>query len=273
LPDTKCLEDIGCYSPLMPRLTNPAEIRSILEIDRPWAAYALGDLAPGFSEVSEWYRSATSDAALMLLYRAFEIPVLFTLGQAEVVDGLLEEIRAERKMYLSLRPEILPLIKKRYRVEQEAFMWRMVVTPESFRPAPRDGVERLSLADLPALRELYADGRDTGEVPDFFSPDMMENGVFYGVREGAAFAGAAGTHLVAESESVGAVGNVYTRRDRRGRGLAARVTSAVTQELLGMPLRTVALNVNQNNAAAVRVYEKLGYRRYCPFYEGLAIKD
>ncbi|MBF8284938.1 MAG: N-acetyltransferase protein, partial [Anaerolineales bacterium] len=58
--------------------------------------------------------------------------------------------------------------------------------------------------------------------------------------------------------------------DRRGRGLAARVTSAVTAALLEMRLRTVALNVNQHNAPAVRVYERLGYERYCAFHEGVA---
>ncbi len=70
------------------------------------------------------------------------------------------------------------------------------------------------------------------------------------------------------------MGNVYTRRDRRGRGLAARVTSAVTAHLLrhDPPLSTVALNVNQHNAAALRVYAGLGYERYCGFHEGLARK-
>ena len=257
----------------MPRISDPADIRARLETDRAWAVYALGDLAPGFWEVSEWYGAPGDEHAIVLVYRAFETPVIFALGQPETIDMILEEIQAERKMYLSLRPEILPLIKKRWRVEGETAMWRMTVTGESFRPAPRDGVARLGPDDWPALRELYDDGRPTGEVPDFFNLEMVENGVFYGLREGGALVAAAGTHLVAPSEGVGAVGNVYTRRDRRGRGLAARVTSAVTAELLGMDLRTVALNVNQQNAAALRVYEKLGYTRYCPFYEGLAVKE
>ncbi len=223
--------------------------------------------------MSEWYGAAGDERAIVLLYRAFETPVIFALGQAEAVDAILDEIKDERKMYLSIRPEILPLIKKRWRVEGETAMWRMTVDGESFWPTPRDGVARLGPKDLPALRELYDDGRPTGEVPDFFTPEMVENGVFYGLREGGALVAAAGTHLVAPSEGVGAVGNVYTRRDRRGRGLAARVTSAVTTELLDMHLRTIALNVNQKNAAAIRVYEKLGYTCYCPFYEGLAVRE
>jgi predicted GNAT family acetyltransferase len=37
-----------------------------------------------------------------------------------------------------------------------------------------------------------------------------------------------------------------------------------------MKLRTIALNVSQRNAAAIRVYEQVGFARYCGFYEGVA---
>jgi predicted GNAT family acetyltransferase len=133
-------------------------------------------------------------------------------------------------------------------------------------------VTRLARTDLPALAALYADGQTTGEVPDFFNPPMLEQGVFFGVYEGGSLIAAAGTHLISTELSVGAVGNVYTRRDRRGRGLAAQATSAVTAELVRSGLATIALNVNQHNAPAQRVYERLGYVRYCPFFEGVAFK-
>jgi predicted GNAT family acetyltransferase len=63
---------------------------------------------------------------------------------------------------------------------------------------------------------------------------------------------------------------VYTRRDHRGRGLAARTTSAVVSELLRMHVATIALNVSRKNDVAIRVYERLGFLRYCVYYEGLA---
>ena len=77
----------------------------------------------------------------------------------------------------------------------------------------------------------------------------------------------AGTHVVATTENVAAIGNIYTRRNRRGQGLGTCVTSAVTSRLLEMNLRTVVLNVRQCNDVAVRLYERLGFERYCDYYE------
>ena len=259
------------------RLTDPHAISSLLETDRAWSVYALGDLAPGFYEHSVWHAVTGSEPALLLLYRAFEIPVLFALGPAALVDGLLDEIAGERKLYLSIRPEILPLIAARYRVEPAGGvpMWRMTLDARRFRPVAASAAHRLSLDDLPALEALFADGTPSGEAPDFFSADMLGQGVFYGIFEDNDLVAAAGTHLVTPAFGVAAVGNVYTRRDRRGQGLAAQATSAVTAALLrhDPPLPTIALNVNQHNSAALRVYEGLGYARYCAFYEGLATTE
>jgi RimJ/RimL family protein N-acetyltransferase len=213
----------------------------------------------------------------VLLYRAFEAPVLFTLGPPSAIGPLLDGVAGERALYLSIRPEILPLVAARWQVEPAGgvAMWRMVLNPKLFQPVHADGARRLTLADLPALEVLYAEGAATGEAPDFFSADMVAQGVFYGLLDQAgALVSAAGTHLIAPEFGVAAVGNVYTRRDQRGRGLAARATSAVTADLLRFdpPLTTIALNVNQRNAAAQRVYDRLGYGRYCSFYEGLATR-
>jgi ribosomal protein S18 acetylase RimI-like enzyme len=255
----------------VPRIHDPAEIRTVLETDRTWTAYALGDLAPGYFEDSAWYRAPGGAPALALLYQAFATPVLFTLGPPEAVRTLLDEIGDQPSMYLSIRPDILPLIKARYDVHNEMPTWRMLLDRTEFRPAPASGAEPLGPADLEVLQRLYADGEAAGEAPDFFSASMLEQGVFFGIAEGDELVAAAGTHLVVPAEGVAAIGNVYTRRDRRGRGLAARVTGAVASELLGMKLRTVVLNVHQRNGSAARVYERLGFLRYCDFYEGMAV--
>ncbi len=255
--------------PTVVRLYDRDAIRAVLETDRPWAVYALGDLAPGFFEHCEWHATPGARPGLALIYRAFETPVLFTLGEPEVVETLLQELPAEERLYLSIRSEVLPPIQARYRVEHETPMWRMVLDNAAFAPPATDAA-RLGPSDLSAPARLYADGESTGEQPTFFAPEMVADGVFFGVWEGGRLVSAAGTHILAPAEGVAAIGNVYTRRDRRGTGLARQVTGAVTRELLRLGIVTIALNVAQSNAAALRVYESLGFRTYCAFHEGVA---
>jgi ribosomal protein S18 acetylase RimI-like enzyme len=37
-------------------------------------------------------------------------------------------------------------------------------------------------------------------------------------------------------------------------------------------IRDVMLNVAQANRSAIGLYERLGFRRYCPFFEMLAVR-
>jgi ribosomal protein S18 acetylase RimI-like enzyme len=46
------------------------------------------------------------------------------------------------------------------------------------------------------------------------------------------------------------------------------VTSAVVQHAIDREIPTIVLNVSQENDGARRVYESLGFRRYCEFFEG-----
>lgn len=253
----------------MPPLHDRAAIRAILSEDPVWSVYALGDLAPGFFEHCAWYAPANGERAIVMLFGAFGTPVLFAAGDAGSIEPLLDEIAAP-EVYLHVRPEVLPAVRARFRIAEPKEMLRMALDAARYRPAPIDGVVRLGPRDLDALRRLYADGGARGETPDFFFPSMLENGVFYGISEGGELAAAAGTHLVAPCEGVAAVGNVYTRRNRRGRGLAAAATSAVVDEILSLGIRTVALNVVSKNETAVRLYERLGFVRHGTFCEGIA---
>jgi ribosomal protein S18 acetylase RimI-like enzyme len=254
----------------MPALRDPAVIRSILLTEPAWSVYALGDLAPGLFERCEWFQPPGGAPALALVYRGFSTPVLFAIGDPSVLAPVLDELIGEPALYLQLRPEILPLIAERFQLIERKEMLRMVLDPRAYRPAPVEEAARLSPADLAELERLYADGQATGEAPDFFLPWMLADGVFYGIREEGELVAAAGTHLAVPAEGIGVLGNIYTRRNHRRRGLAARSTSAVVGELLRMNLSTIALNVALNNQAAIRVYERLGFRRYCVYCEGLA---
>lgn len=255
----------------MPLSADPNAIRRILETDRAWAVYALADLAPAYSGPAEWHIAVGGGPALLLIYRGFDPPVLFAFGEAADLAPLLPEIAAERVFYLSMRAAVVELLRVHaYEIRSEMKMWRMLLNPARFAPRTHTAV-RLGPADFEALQALHRDGDAAGEAPPFFDAGMLRHGVYYGIRESGAIVAAAGTHVLAAKDSVAGIGNVYTRRDRRGRGLAAQVTSAVAVELLRLGVRTVALNVTQNNAAAVRLYQRLGFDPYCDYREGQGV--
>ena len=81
----------------------------------------------------------------------------------------------------------------------------------------------------------------------------MADGVFYGAREDGRLVSAAGTHLVSPTEVIGAVGNIFTLPQHRGRGHGTACTAAVCAQLLGQGLTTLP-NVSVTNLPAVRLY-------------------
>lgn len=245
----------------MPPLADKDHIRTILRRDPAWTVYALGDLSPRMFDKCRWY---TPDLTMIL--RDYGTTILFATGPGSIREALSEVTGA---IHLQVKADALDEIASIATVTAQRLMWRMVWRPGSL-PSIDPQVTRLEATDVSAIELLYADGASAGESPDFFYPSMVSDGVFFGVYEGAALVAVAGTHLVAREERAAAIGNVYTRSDRRGRGLGGAVTAAVLKELAG--IETIGLNVRADNDAAVRVYESLGFVRHCEFHEALAIK-
>ena len=222
----------------MPKITDPSRIRAILETDRRWAVYAMGDLDPGYFENSSWYSSADSRPAVVLLYCAFPVPVLFTVGNAQDLQAILDEDEGELTVALSkfpeiyavVRPDVLPLLEQRYQLRDTKQMCRMVLRPTDYKPVSTKQAVRLGSGDLEAVRCLYDDGKPTGEEPEFYLPTMLEQGSYFGVFEGGQLIAVGGTQILSPNEGVAGIGNIYVRRDRRGRGLGAEITSAVTNQ-------------------------------------------
>jgi ribosomal protein S18 acetylase RimI-like enzyme len=252
----------------MPRVTDTARVRSVLERDRAWAAYALGDLSPAFAPHCEW-RIAERDEALVLAYHGFMPPIVFAMGSDVVISELLAEIEAPQ-ISLHVKTSTLSALTPAFAATDIRPMWRMVLDRVQRGAWDDTGVDVLTAGDLDAVRQLYADGAARDESPDFFFAGMLDQGTFRGIRQDGALVAAAGTHIIAPELGVCAIGNVYTRRDRRGHGLGRRVTGAVVAHALAIGVKTIVLNVRQSNEPARRLYERLGFRQHCEFVEGLA---
>ena len=242
----------------MPRLTDSGEIGRLLRRDPGWSVYALGDLAPAMFPKATWF---TPDLTLVL--RDYGTAILFAMGTGSVREAL---DTIDGPVHLQVQQDALDEIRRHAHVSSATLMLRMVWTGQR-SPARTDVATRLGAPDVEALQRLYADGEASGESPDFFFPSMVTDGVFHGVRDGGELNAAAGTHLVSRDEGIACIGNVYTRRDSRGRGLARQVVSAVVADLTG--IETIGLNVRADNPAAIHLYESLGFVRHCEFFEAL----
>jgi predicted GNAT family acetyltransferase len=99
----------------------------------------------------------------------------------------------------------------------------------------------------------------------------MKREIYFGVYQADMLVSAAGTHVRSTKSGIAAVGNVLTRLAYRGRGMARSCTSAVTETALEQH-RDVVLNVREDNAPAISVYERLGYQTHGQFIEGPAVR-
>lgn len=240
-----------------------AKIQAILETDRNWCAYALADLDPSELPYSDWL---VGRHAVILVYKATDPPVLFAHGDPGGLEVCFRDVKPGEYAF-ALTGTQRALVRGRLRPWQEQRMWRMGLNPQEF-PGAEDGeVDPLDPSDEEEIVALFADNPDR---PDAFYSRQLEQGTFFGIRQEGDLVSVAGTHVVSKAFGVGAVGNVFTRPDRRGRGLGTRVTAAVVARLLTMGLQTIVLNVSMENLPAQASYRRLGFWPYCGYYEGLA---
>jgi len=248
--------------------TDRAAILSFLRKDRLYAAYAIGDLQPPMFERCTW-AVATKDGrvrALALHFRGLIPPALFLMGVEGGLSTILQHSLCPTPVLVTCRSEHLPLVQTLYDLCDTALMWRMVLRPSCFRPFDRS-CTKLCASQAVQLGALYALGGG-----DAFTPSQLQHGVFYGIEVDDQIVAVAGTHLVSPEYGVAAVGNVFTHPEYRGRGYASAATSAVVAALRSAGIRDIVLNVSQSNQAAIRIYERLGFERYCPFVEGPATR-
>ncbi len=243
------------------------ELRRILMPHRAYAAYALGQLQPGLFARSDWWAARSAHGQALLLHSRGGLGnAMFALGAVDALEALLRLHPGPRNTFLTCQVQHLEVVLRHYHLSDRQTTQRMLVDRETFRPVPGE-VRRLSGRDVGSINKLY---RSEG-TPAFYTAQNIDDAVYYGAYDSDGIVSVAGTHVVSAAESIAVVGNVFTHPVHRNRGLAARVTGAVTEELL-TSCREVVLSVDPHNVAAVRAYQRLGYREVGRLIEGAAVR-
>ena len=240
-------------------------IRSFLERDRLFSAYALADLEDREASRTRWGIARLGDevVSLVLEYGGPSPQPLFIAGREDGIQAILRDVIKPSIAFVACLPGNVRAVESRYRLEAGPQMVRMWVDQASFRPAFDPAVEALSPGDAGELNRLYRLG-----FGSWLPPQAVAEGVYRGIRVNGRLVAAAGTHVIGRKARIAVVGNVLTQPEFRGRGYAQATTAAVTAHLLEF-CDHVVLNVRSDNPPALNAYRRLGYAEHVRFEERL----
>lgn len=247
-----------------------ATAAAVFASDRLWNGYSLCDLEPPLRRYTEVWLARTPDAppaAAVLILRHPEFTALVPHGDPDGIGAILaQHDQRPDTPFILAQPEHLSAIERWYTFTgPPTHMQRMALAANTFHaPATRlHEIVQLTIDDLAALRALYA-----AYPANAFTADQLRYGRFYGVRDGSAIVAAGGTHALGPRASIAAVGNIFVQPQVRGRGYGQAITALIVNDLLHEKYRDVILNVAVANDPAIRIYEALGFRAHCRYWEG-----
>lgn len=254
-------------------LRDPGVIETYLRRAPILRLYELGDLSAPYWSRTRWF-AASSNAgidALLMTYdakTAGATPILLAMESGSAAARwLLEHVgRAlPRRFYVHASETILEDFQTRFLLSPPIPHVRMgLLKSDSLAPESPAGVSiRRVRDDEPATLSTFYDEAYPGH---WFSPEMLAHGRYFGAFSGDRLLAAAGTHVLAPASGVAALGNIATLPDRRGLGLATAVTAALCRSLKES-ISSIGLNVREDNIAARRCYERLGFAAVARFYE------
>lgn len=247
----------------MRTVLEPAELAELFDADRETHLYGLADLEEPFWSHSTWYREGAAAVGLVsagdswltgyAMSRVAPEESLEILGriQGSIPSGTW--ITGPTGMYHAMSP-----IRRSRDIGPH---WRMILGDIVDVDGSSEAVA-LGPADLDAVIDLHSSDEDSA----FFLPEMLLHNPFVGLWEDDRLVASAGTHVASLRYGVAAVGAVITRPSHRGRGLGALVMAALCKRL-AHEYETIGLNVETSNEPALRIYDRLGFRRAFQYQE------
>jgi ribosomal protein S18 acetylase RimI-like enzyme len=236
-------------------------------------SYQLGDLDPFFFPATRWWVTRREQVtSALLLYTAFETPVIQAItdndDQGLLWTALLPTLPDRAHVHYLDRHE--SLLRERYRLRSLGthykMRWNRCAASTSVGSASEIRVRVLTDDDREQIQELYR----AGYAGAYFDERTLSLKRVTGAFAGSQLVAIAACHVYSRQYSVATIGAVATHPNYRRRGYCWAVTEALVK-LLADDVETIALNVQSENAPAIRIYERLGFQR-CQFYEEALIE-
>ncbi len=242
--------------------------------------YAIADLEEPFWSDGRWLAGLDEDGAMValcLVLRGLRLPILYAVcaPDHEPTRALLRGVRSELpdRLFYNLGPGHASELAG-FGLAPEGRYWKMVLRDRrACEEVSGDGVLPLGPEDHEELARFLA---EDAYLPDevgglFFERQMLDGGCYRAIREKGRLLAVGGVHVHSPRYGVSAIGNVVTRPEARGRGLARRISAAIVRALRDA-IPTVGLNVHEANQPALRCYQRLGFERVLAYEEGVATR-
>lgn len=240
----------------------------------PLNIYQLGDLDDFFFKFTEWFGLYESEGGepeqVALLYKGSELQVLlaFCDGKTDQMKILIEKIKADLpdKFYAHISPGLKDALLNDHEYESGGRYLKMYLTKDKMedhiKDSSDDNIRRMNASDLDDILKFY----EKNYPGNWFDKRMLGTGKYFGYFDNDKIAGISGIHVYSKEYKVAALGNITTGIEYRGKSVCTKLTSALCSDLFET-VDLIGLNVSESNVAAIRCYEKTGFKEYAGFEE------
>lgn len=246
-------------------------VQSLLDADPVAHAYLRSELRLGVDRAEWWGVRDGGRLRAVLLAGALAVPCIPDASDAaRLADTACAATRPRmlvgpRASVAALRDALLPVQQPREVREPQPLLAldsteRLPLTPVPVRQSTRADVDALAFAAAAMHRE------EMGDEPVPVDPGAWRARMISLVDLGWSWAWIERDHVVFKAElsawtpEAVQIQGVYTHPSRRGRGVASAALGAVCRMLL-RSVPVCSLYVNANNGTALRLYDRLGFRR------------
>jgi RimJ/RimL family protein N-acetyltransferase len=194
----------------------------------------------------------------IIIYTALDFPSVVIECENDIAEKLIE-YAPENHFIMHVPTNLLPLVRRKFpNVKDYVEDWMLVKKGQAnfFKSEHVRGLGSEDDAARLAVLLSSREDRPKGTVKKYMS--LISKTPIYGVFINSELVAYAGSFL--QLPQVWMIGGVYTHPSRRNKGYATLATSAVTEEAL-KNAEAAALFVRSDNYSAIRVYEKIGYRK------------
>jgi len=230
--------------------------------------YSIGDLDDFFWPDTTWYgwEKAGEIQAVALLYTASDDPTLLALSeQQDVMWELVQSIFhiLPKRFYAHLSPAVAEALEQQCQTKTNGKHYKMGLKDKTLlHDIDCSQIIRLAENDLDEMLNLY----EESYPGNWFNSRMLQTRQYFGLRLKNRLVSIAGVHVYSEKYKVAALGNIVTHPDYRGKGFGTAVMAGLCQSL-SEHVDNIGLNVKADNAAAIALYEKLGFEIIDTYFE------